>query len=156
MTEFARPASFERPPEQVVVQATEEECAALARRFGIPAVESLECSFHLKVEGKAVLAKGRLTAAVVQSCVVSLEPVAQRVTESFILRFVPAGTERDDLDPDLPDEMPVEGSMIDLGEAAAEQLALALDPYPRLEDALLDPAATDAPVSPFELLRRKS
>jgi hypothetical protein len=42
--------------------------------------------------------------------------------------------------------------MLDLGEAAAEQLALALDPYPRKPDARLLGAAEDPPGFPFAAL----
>ena len=74
---------------------------------------------------------------------VSLEPVTQAVSEVFRLRFVPEGDERDLMDPESPDEIGHDGRTIDLGEAAAEQLALALDPYPRADGAELDPSATE-------------
>ncbi len=70
----------------------------------------------------------------VQVCVVTLDEFAQPVQERFTVLFVPAGTETEDDDPEAPDQIPYEG-VIDLGEAAAEQLALALDPYPRRPDA---------------------
>ena len=57
-----------------------------------------------------------------------------------------AGEERDD-DPESIDEIPYEGSTIDLGEAAAEQLALALDPYPHKPGATL-PDSDEAPRNP--------
>ena len=86
---------------------------------------------------------------------VSLEPVEQRVTEQFAIRFVPAGTEREDDDPESPDEVPYEGRTIDLGEAAAEQLALALDPYPRAPGVTLDSRGeADGEDGPFGTLRR--
>ena len=40
-------------------------------------------------------------------------------------------------DPEAPDEIEAEGDSVDLGEAIAEQLALALDPYPRVPGAAL-------------------
>ena len=42
--------------------------------------------------------------------------------------------------------------MLDLGEAAAEQLGLALDPYPRQPGAELAAAAEDDESSPFAVL----
>jgi hypothetical protein len=71
------------------------------------------------------------------------------VEDRFTIRFVPDGREPTDDDPEAPDEIPYQGSTIDLGEAATEQLALALDPYPRLPGAELDPAARDREPSPF-------
>ena len=45
--------------------------------------------------------------------------------------------ESDELDLEAEDEIPYEGTSIDLGEAASEQLALALDPFPRKPGAEL-------------------
>ncbi len=73
----------------------------------------------------------------------------QLVEESFQVRFVPSGEETDDIDPDADDEVGYEGNQIDLGEAAAEQLALALDPYPRMPDADLPEAEADVDLHPF-------
>ncbi len=142
--ELSRAIPVDRLPAASTVEATAAECAALAVRLRIPAVRSLRCDFTLRRQGEAVAAEGVLRAVVVQSCVVSLEPVEQAVAERFTLRFVPAGREQDGDDPDAPDELPYDGGRIDLGEAAAEQLALGLDPYPRHPDAVLDPAAADA------------
>lgn len=103
----------------------------MALRLNIPAVDTLTCRFTLGVQGKAVMAAGELDARVVQDCVVTLEPVSQSVREAFAVRFVPEGEETDDDDPDSPDEVTYGGGRLDLGEAAVEQLALALDPYPR-------------------------
>lgn len=120
------------------VRATEAECAALARRFGIPAVNALGAELELRVEGGgAIRARGRLRASVVQSCVVTLEPVTQALDEAVDLRFLPSGKEPSDEDPDGPDEIPTERGVMELGEALAEQLSLALDPYPRAPDATL-------------------
>jgi len=122
------------------LEASAAECAALARRFRIPAVDRLAARLLLRPEpGGGVLATGTLWADVVQACVVSLEPVAQHVEEPVTLRLLPPGDEPSD-DPDGPDEIPIEGDAVDLGEAIAEQLALALDPYPRAPGAKLPDA----------------
>jgi uncharacterized metal-binding protein YceD (DUF177 family) len=127
------------------VVATAAECAALARRFGILAIASLEAELALRPDGDgAIRAEGRLSAEVTQACVVSLEPVAQQVSAPVSLRFLPPGAAPDD-DPESPDEIETDGDVLDLGEAVAEQLALALDPYPRRPDAVLPAEATDGP-----------
>jgi len=147
--------------EEVVVTASAAECAALAVRMHLPAVRSLSCRFRLSPgPAAAITAEGRLEAVVVQTCVRSVEDFPATVAERFVVRFVPAGTERDDADPDSIDEIPYAGGVLDLGEAAAEQLALALDPYPRAPGAALpDPEPTDAVATPFaalaELRRRR-
>jgi len=136
--ELSRIVPADHPPETYVVTATAAECMALAERMRIPGVVSATCSFTLRARGSVVIAEGNLVARVVQSCVVSLEPVAQEVRERFKLRFVPEGQDSGGDEPDSPDEIPYAGLKIDLGEAVAEQLGLALDPYPRHPDAVLD------------------
>jgi uncharacterized metal-binding protein YceD (DUF177 family) len=79
-----------------------------------------------------------LRGAVVQACVATGEPVPETIEERFALRFLPEGTPEGDeleLSPEECDTMFFEGSAIDLGEAAAETLALALDPFPRAPNA---------------------
>ncbi|MBV8592269.1 MAG: DUF177 domain-containing protein [Acetobacteraceae bacterium] len=118
--------------EEMIVEASAAECAALALRFGLPEVVSLRCRFRLSpASGGAVAALGHLRARVVQVCVVTLEPFEALVEERFSVRFVPEGTETDLIDPEAEDEIPYANGILDLGEASAEQLALALDPYPR-------------------------
>ncbi|HLY88333.1 MAG TPA: DUF177 domain-containing protein [Acetobacteraceae bacterium] len=128
----------------VMVEATSDELTALAHRMGLPAVLSLNCAFHLHRDAAdRLVARGRLHAAVMQTCVISLEDFPATVDEQFTVLFVPAGKETEDDDPSTPDEISYENGMIDLGEAAAEQLALALDPYPRAPGAELPDSAHD-------------
>ena len=140
----------------VAVRATPEECAGLAGRMDIPAIRSLECTFRLTREGDGVsiAAAGELRAIVDRVCAISAEAFETPVQDSFTIRFVPAGMERDDPDPALEDEIPYEHDSLDLGEAAAEQLALALDPYPRMPGAALPEIEDDGDASPFAILRR--
>jgi hypothetical protein len=75
------------------------------------------------------------------------------------LRILPEGTPATDDDPDSPDEIETAGDIVDLGEVVAEQLALALDPYPRLPDAVVelpdDPVEEAEPrPNPFAALAR--
>ena len=138
-----------------VLEADEAERAALARRFGIPAIERLRAELRLRPETDgAVRAEGRLDADIVQTCVVTLEPVAQRVEEEVALRLLPPGQEpRDDPD-EGADEIATERGVADLGEAVAEQLALALDPYPRAPGAALPAEASEAAEHPMAALAK--
>jgi hypothetical protein len=121
-----------------LVEANDAELAALAVRMRLPALSSLRCRFRLSPYlGGAITAEGSLEAEVVQNCVVTLEDFAATVAEQFVVRFVPAGTETDDIDPEAIDEIPYADGVLDLGEVTAEQLALALDPYPRAPGATL-------------------
>ena len=156
--EFHCPLSLDRIGSQgldMTVEATPAECSALAARMGVPAVLSLSCVFHLIREGRDnVLARGVLRAQVTQTCVVSLDDFDAPVEEVFQIRFVPAGEESEDIDPEADDEVPFEGNAIDLGEAAAEQLGLSLDPYPRMPGVELPEVEGEPEPHPFAALRR--
>jgi hypothetical protein len=159
--ELSRPVSLSRIGPgglAVLVRATPEECAAVAARMGVPAIQSLECRFRLTSErdGVSIRAEGTLRAEVTRECVVSAEDFETTVEDEFTICFVRSGQERDDPDPDLPDEVPYEGDTIDLGDAATEQLGLALDPYPRIDGATIPDIEGDGDVSPFSILSRRS
>jgi uncharacterized metal-binding protein YceD (DUF177 family) len=127
----------ERP---VTIEADADERRRLAGRFGLVAVERLAASFRVRREGEAIVATGRVEASVIQACSVTGEPLPARVDEAVTLRFVDdgaasAGDAEVELAADALDTMPIEGDAIDLGEAAAETMALALDPFPRAPGA---------------------
>jgi uncharacterized metal-binding protein YceD (DUF177 family) len=157
-SELHHPVSLERIGSHgldLTIEATAAECAALAVRMKLPAVLRLSCAFHLTREGRdTVLARGVLRATVTQTCVVSLDDFDAPVEEVFQVRFVPSGQETDDIDPESDDEIPFEGNTIDLGEAAAEQLGLALDPYPRKQGVEMPAMVDDPETHPFAALRR--
>ena len=158
--EFSRPVAVTRigsSPFDVIVTASPEECRALAARMGLPAILALECRFVLLRDGAAVRAEGELRARVLQVCVVSLDEFEASVRDRFVVRFVPAGRETEAIDLEADDEIPYDGTAVDLGEAAAEQLALGLDPYPRKPGTVLEAEDLQRP-SPFaglEGLRRR-
>ncbi|MDO8840197.1 MAG: DUF177 domain-containing protein [Parvibaculum sp.] len=117
-------------------------CAALARRFNILELQYLRGTASVRPFRKHGLTLDcRFEAVLVQSCVVTLDPVVQKVEESFTRRWLPehliepagAADGREILieaeGDDAPD--PMTGGAIDIGEAVAEALALAIDPYPR-------------------------
>jgi uncharacterized metal-binding protein YceD (DUF177 family) len=141
--------------------------AALAVRFGLPGISSLSGVFKLKHERSGIIAATlRMRARVTQRCVVMLEPFEVDVAEDSELRFVPVHhlpegaepEEEEEITPESlegPDEIPYTNDQIDLGSALAEQLALALDPYPRKPGAVLPSEATDNSAHPFSVLASK-
>lgn len=146
--EFSRPVAVDRlgsGETRLDVTATPAECAALAERFRILAVDSLSARLRLRrIPGSGLIRlRGEFTAQVVQACVVSLDPVPQQVAENFEVLF---GDSDADDDPDVlvhydeadPPEA-IEHGVIDVGEAVAEQLALGLEPFPRRPGAEFDP-----------------
>jgi len=119
------------------IEADERERRALARRFGLVSLDGLKATVRMKrMSGGAVRVRGDLEADVVQSCVVTLEPVASHIAESFSVTFA-AEPEADlsaevDLSPEVEDlPEPLAGGALDIGEAVAQHLAVSLDPYPR-------------------------
>lgn len=157
MPEFSRRVALAAVPaggrtETLVADAGERR--ALAERFGILAIDSLEATLRLRPEADGgVRVAGVLAAAVVQSCVVSGAPVAQAMSDPIDWRLLPGGVAAAD-GPDDPDEIETDG-VADLGEAVAEQLALALDPLPRAADAVLPALDEGGPTGPFAALARR-
>ena len=151
------------------VSADADECAALARRFGIRAIDALSATLRLDLVrgGEVVRVRGDIAADVVQSCVVTLEPVAAHIEEGFERSFAPGGDAGANVEvapEDGDDPEPFDGDEIDVGELVAEQLGVNLDPYPRRPGVLFSPkdafggtgAGDDGPAqseSPFARLR---
>lgn len=140
--EFSRTERVDQIGERervVEIAATPGERAALARRFELVAVERLEARFALRREAAGISARGRVTADVVQACSVTGEPVAAAVDEGAELLFTPESEARGaelELSADALDVITFQGERIDLGEAAADTMALALDPFPRSPNAV--------------------
>lgn len=162
--EFSRPVSAEkvgRGGMTVDIEATPAERAGLARRFGLVGLGSLAARCRLRpVAGGMIELSCALTARVTQECVVTLAPVAADIAESFQLRYalnpaalpLPAEDEID-MAADDPPEALADGA-IDLGEAVAQHLALALDPFPRAPGAAFDPGGPEKTGNPFAILSR--
>ena len=148
LPEFSRRQLLTDPPQagvEEVLEATPLECAALAERFGIHALRRLSARFTRKpYPGGGLLLTGRIRAEAVQLCVVSLEPVTEKLDKPFSLVVLPPETAPSE-DPDGPDEIEADATgHFDLGEALAEELSLSLNPYPRRAGAHLSLAPDEA------------
>lgn len=143
--ELSRPVSLDaarRAAPGLIITASAEECAALARRFDLIAIDALSATIDLAVDGDEVAVTGSLHAAVVQRCIATSGPVPQQVGAALHIRCVPlarleaaeAEAEIELSDADL-DVVGYSGGTIDLGELVAESLVLALDLWPRAPDA---------------------
>jgi len=150
-TEFTRPfvvTGLAEGESRLTIEANSQECERLAQRFMIVSITSLAASLKLRLNPIGeVDVSGRLTAEVVQTCVVSLELVTALLAESFSLRYAPGAREPiEDRSFGVDDEQPSEAlfdDTVDLGEMVSQQLALALDPFPRVPGAQIA-VATDA------------
>jgi uncharacterized metal-binding protein YceD (DUF177 family) len=133
---LSRPIAVDRIPEEglhAVIEATEEERAALAADLNLPGIDRLTARFRVTGTPDHVRVSGRVEAALRQSCVVSLDVFEATLDEEVEVEFqsapaLPANGEGEQ-DADRPDEI-VDGR-IDLGALAAEFFVLGLDPYPR-------------------------
>jgi uncharacterized metal-binding protein YceD (DUF177 family) len=141
--------------------ADEAERRRLAGRFALSGIDSLEADVELVPDGPVVTATGRLRAAVVQACAISGEDFPVTIDEPLFVRFVPAvrrevPDEEIELDADDLDEVEYEGTAFDLGEAVAQSLALAIDPFaegPNAEAARKAAGLSDSSASgPFAAL----
>ncbi|MCT2399874.1 YceD family protein [Novosphingobium mangrovi (ex Huang et al. 2023)] len=116
------------------LEANEAERAALAARFGIVRVDSLAADLTLSRKDRTVDVRGRLKAEIVQSCAISAEDIPVSIDEDLFFRFVPESTdhvpdEEIEISAEDCDEIEYTGTHIDLGEAVAQSLALAIDPF---------------------------
>jgi uncharacterized metal-binding protein YceD (DUF177 family) len=141
--EFSRPFRIDTlgtAPREVEIEADEKERSALARRFGLPAIHRLAAIAALAAKGEIIVAEGRLSASVTQSCVATAAPVEAELDEPFRIEFRPQPSQANaedeiELSESEMDVVFYDGAAIDLGEAAAETLSLSLDPWPRAPDA---------------------
>lgn len=132
------------------LDATEEERAALAQRFGLLSLTRFSGRIELRplAGGPLIRVEGLLSAELEQACVVSGEPVTDDLEIEIGMEFAPPGMIDENIELTLADAdppEPIEGGAIDLGEIAAQQLALALNPYPRKEGANFDTVLDDLP-----------
>lgn len=130
---------------------------AIRRELGLGAVRELAADVAVAPHGEGWRLSGRIEADVDQTCGITLEPLPTRIDERFAIDLIegpPPEMEGEvdmDLDVDAPDY--VEGH-IDLWAYALEQLALALDPFPRKPGVEFVQPEEPAEVSPFSVLTR--
>lgn len=144
----------------VVLEADGAARAALARHLDISAVAALRAELAVRPwRGDGLTVEGRLTAEVVQTCVVTLEPVTNAIDTTIADYYAPdpeAAARAEPSAPDADDIEPLIGGRVDLGALVVEHLSLALDPYPRrpgvaFQDIEADTDRQDAE-SPFARL----
>jgi uncharacterized metal-binding protein YceD (DUF177 family) len=156
--------------EEVTLTANEAERDAIAKLLDLVALEGLSLSGQLNRQGdERIFLRGRLRASVTQTCVVSLEPLANEIEVPVEIEFwqeqkLEAFGEGVDEAAgqglmDWPE--PIIDGKIDLGPLIYESLATAIDPYPRRQDAKLEwqdeeeraPNAAESE-NPFAILKR--
>ena len=121
--------------QEVRIEANPAECAALARRFGLASLDRLVARLVFRRRGDGLIElEGELDAAYVQDCVATGEPLAQVQKRRFAQYFggaAPRDVEAADPLDDAAFPEPLAQGRLDAGEAAAQELAAEIDPYPR-------------------------
>lgn len=165
--EFSRTVRVDQIPATgltLELTAKPDELTALAERFGVRSIGRLKARVTLKAMagGGLIRLDGWFSAQVVQTCVVTLEAVDEELEEDFSLTYGAAEPEEPgeeielSLDEEDPPDPIVDG-IIDVGEAVAEHLALALDPFPRkpgitFEAGPAEPVEEEKKTNPFAVL----
>ncbi len=136
--EFSRPVAVDRivsSPSAHPVAAEPDEREALAERFGLLGIALLRADIDLHRDGDRIVAHGTVFAELEQQCAATGDAVPATIEEPFELHFLPEGEVPSDEEIELSESecetVFHDGSGIDLGEAVAQTMGLALDPFPR-------------------------
>ncbi len=111
-------------------KATSEQCAKIANRFDIPAVNSLEAEVNAVIDGDLIRVYGHIKANLERICVVSLdhfEEVLDTDFEALFAEDVPLlkeGEMEDDIEP-------IDRGRLDIFDIVSEQVGLNMNPFPR-------------------------
>jgi len=119
------------------ISANEAERLKLAERFELLALNLMTAKISLSRNTKGIQAKGQLHCELAQTCTATGEAIAEIIGEEIDVLFAPAPTEDGDIELEAGecDTMFHDGKLVDLGEAAAQTMGLALNPYPRSKRA---------------------
>jgi hypothetical protein len=155
--------------DEVILDADADERTAVAQAAELLELPKFSARITLKKLSPTHFALHYdLAAEIIQACVVTLEPVAARITKDFVreLHHTPnihrAQLKNDAVekeiivspgDDDPPDE--IESLHYDLAEPLLEEFLLAIDPYPRAPGVAFAPpeGMGDKPESPFAVLK---
>ena len=111
--EFSRPERLDTIGEReriVEIVATEDERAALAKRFALLSITRLNARLGIKRTDSGIVVKGRVTGAAVQACSVTDEPLDTQIDEPVALLFV--------------DQLVSEGDEVELSDDALDTVAI--------------------------------
>ena len=147
-------------PVDISIKANPDELAALAKRFGLVDISSLEAEVRLSAIGGAtdrgddVLAEAGLRATLTQTCSVTMDHINDKIEANFSQTFSSApeslvdsggeslenegfseNSELFDLEASTKDAPEaIIGGAIDLGEFISQELFLRINPFPRKKD----------------------
>ena len=148
---------------EIVGSAKSADLPLLAKWAGVDAVERFEGRVELrKLSAHRFSYDATLAADIVQSCVVTLEPVRAHLERKFSRTLHLSQAPRRSAEPEpawspADDEGPeeIESLRYDLGAPLLEEFVLAIDPYPRAPGVAFAPPPEEAAraESPFAVLK---
>lgn len=141
----------DRTGRSFTLSPNQDALAALAKDLDLLALKKLRFTGELRPDGRrGWKLTGQIGATVVQSCVVSLDPVTTRIEEQVLRRYTPdmdalqarSEPESDGEGAQIPQDDSIEPlpAVIDLTDVMSEALALSLPLYPRAEGVELGEA----------------
>lgn len=139
----------------VRIEADEKQRRLLAEKHGLLAVHAFRADLLVTSwKRNGVKVAGQVEAAIEQACVVTLEPLDARISETVEQVYLPEDSKLgregfhqageillDAEGPDSPETF--SGDTIDVGALAEEFFGLAIDPYPRKPGASIDASADE-------------
>ncbi|NVO26827.1 DUF177 domain-containing protein [Donghicola sp. C2-DW-16] len=151
----------QRKATRVTLTPTPEEMRAIADELGLDGLRKLRFEAELAPMGRNDWKlTGSLGATVVQSCVVTLEPVTTRIDTAVEIKYLSSIPEVEGEEVEMPEDDSIEPlpAVVDLAEVMIESLSLNLPLYPRADGAdpvdlqVTEPgkkAMTDEDAKPF-------
>ncbi len=144
-------------PQTIKISPPKEVINALCKRLNLYDIGRLEANIKLQRNNvsKVIHINGKIEAEVTQKCVITVDPVVEKVRTEFDAWFSEPNravsfskAKRERLSPSEQKELPileekedpeeVVDGKIDLGELVVQYLSLALNPYPKKEGACFD------------------
>ena len=156
------------------IEASPEECKALANRFDLLSLNMLKLKAFVSREStELVMLRCNFSANYMQKCVVSLKPLKKNIDCSFkriysfnyIENYGDESEPQEEYNKNLENSQEPPDPLIDgyfnLGECVSEQLSLEIDPYPRFDGAIFkgfssfqgEQIIEDSP-NPFAILKQ--
>lgn len=146
-------------------QASPELREELAADLDIPACNSLVADYRIQNAGKGRFElTGRVKAALMRTCIVTLEPVPEDIDEPLDCTFLPPeqipNNQAEEEEALAVEEIEaIRHDRLEVGRVIYEVVAASMDPYPRtanaeLEDATEGQAEDQSSEHPFAALSR--
>ncbi len=153
-------AELVRAPRTLNLEPDADIRKRIARELKLVDLSEFSGQIDIKPWFDGVEISGRWRATYQQICGITLDPYETKQDEPVLIRCVPPGSETipDDealLDPEADDPPDViEDGVVDVGAYLVEQLALAVDPFPRKPGAVFEPPEETVILSPFAVLAK--